>query len=158
EDARFYEHNGIDLQGTIRAMLANTQAGGVTQGGSTITQQYVKNILIATARTKAQREAASEDSFSRKIREARYALALEQRWSKQKILEGYLNIAYFGSQAYGVEVAARRYFSKPASKLNPGEAATIAGIVKYPSLYDPLLHPKESFGRRNFVLQRMVDE
>ncbi len=158
EDARFYQHNGIDLQGTVRALVANTQAGGVTQGGSTITQQYVKNVLLDTAKTKAEREAAAEDSISRKIRELRYALGLEQQWSKQKILEGYLNIAYFGSQAYGVEVASRRYFSKPASKLNPGEAATIAGIVRYPSLYDPLEHPNISQDRRDYVLQRMADE
>ncbi|HVQ86623.1 MAG TPA: penicillin-binding protein [Actinomycetes bacterium] len=156
EDARFYEHNGIDLIGTIRAVLANTQAGGVTQGGSTLTQQYVKNVLASTG-TRAERKAATEDSISRKIRELRYALGLEQRWSKGKILEGYLNIAYFGSQAYGVEVASQRYFSKPASDLNAGEAATIAGIVKYPSLYDPLVHPNQSEKRRDVVLQRMVD-
>ena len=158
EDARFYEHNGIDLQGTARALIANSQAGGVTQGGSTITQQYVKNILLASARTKAEREAAAEDSVGRKIRELRYALGLEEQWSKEQILEGYLNIAYFGSQAYGVEVAARRYFSKPAAELNAGEAATLAGIVKFPSLYDPLSNPQDSRARRDFVLQRMADE
>ena len=157
EDARFYEHNGIDLRGTVRAMLANTQAGSVTQGGSTLTQQYVKNVLVATASTKAERDAAAEDSVSRKIRELRYALGLEQRWTKGRILEGYLNIAYFGSQSYGVEVAAQRYFSKPASRLNAGEAATIAGIVRYPSLYDPLMNPGKSQERRDAVLQRMAD-
>jgi membrane peptidoglycan carboxypeptidase len=157
EDARFYEHSGIDLRGTIRAVLANSQAGTVTQGGSTLTQQYVKNVLQTTADTKAEREAAAEDSVSRKIRELRYALGLEQRWSKERILEGYLNIAYFGSQAYGVEVAAQRYFSKPAAKLNAGEAATIAGIVKYPSLYDPLVNPRKAEVRRDIVLQRMAD-
>ncbi|MCZ3389036.1 MAG: penicillin-binding protein [Actinomycetia bacterium] len=158
EDARFYEHNGIDLRGTLRALIANTQAGEVTQGGSTITQQYVKNVLAATADTPEEKAAATEDSVTRKIRELRYALGLEEQWSKKRILEGYLNIAYFGSQAYGVEVAARRYFSIPASELNAGQAATLAGIVKYPSLYDPLVNPKESEARRNFGLQRMADE
>lgn len=158
EDARFYDHNGIDLRGTIRALVANTQAGEVTQGGSTITQQYVKNVLADTADSKAEREAALEDSVSRKLQELRYALSLEEQWSKKRILEGYLNIAYFGSQAYGVEVAAHRYFSVPAKKLNAGQAATLAGIVKYPSLYDPLVNPEESEERRNFVLQRMADE
>ncbi len=158
EDARFYEHNGIDLRGTMRALLANTQAGSVTQGGSTITQQYVKNVLAATASTKEEREAATADTVARKLRELRYALGLEEEWSKQRILEGYLNIAYFGSQAYGVEVASQRYFSTSAAKLNAGQAATLAGIVKFPTLYDPLVNPKESEGRRNFVLQRMADE
>lgn len=158
EDARFYEHNGIDLRGTLRAIIANTQAGEVTQGGSTITQQYVKNVLAATADTPEEKAAATEDSVTRKIRELRYALGLEEQWSKKRILEGYLNIAYFGSQAYGIEVAAQRYFSVPASDLNAGQAATLAGIVKYPSLYDPLINPKESESRRDFGLQRMADE
>ena len=158
EDARFYDHNGIDLRGTFRAFVANTQAGEVTQGGSTITQQYVKNVLADTAETKAERAEALEDSLSRKLQELRYALSLEEQWSKRRILEGYLNIAYFGSQAYGVEVAAHRYFSVSAADLNAGQAATLAGIVKYPSLYDPLENPKDSEDRRNFVLQRMADE
>ena len=158
EDARFYEHNGIDLRGTFRALVANTQAGSVTQGGSTITQQYVKNVLAASATTKAEREEATEDSLSRKLRELRYALGLEETWSKKRILEGYLNIAYYGSQAYGVEVASHRYFSVSAKDLDAGQAATLAGIVRYPSLYDPLVNPDESEERRNFVLQRMVDE
>ena len=158
EDARFYEHNGVDVRGTLRALVANTQAGAVTQGGSTITQQYVKNVLAATADTRQEREAATEDSVTRKLRELRYALGLEEEWSKERILEGYLNIAYFGSQAYGIEVAAQRYFSIPAADLDAGQAATLAGIVKYPTLYDPLVNPKESEERRNFVLQRMADE
>ncbi len=158
EDARFYDHNGIDLRGTFRAFVANTQAGEVTQGGSTITQQYVKNVLADTAATKIEREEALEDSLSRKLQELRYALSLEEQWSKRRILEGYLNIAYFGSQAYGVEVAAQRYFSVSAADLNAGQAATLAGIVKYPSLYDPLENPKDSEVRRDFVLQRMADE
>ncbi|MEO8107692.1 MAG: transglycosylase domain-containing protein [Actinomycetes bacterium] len=158
EDARFYEHNGIDVRGTFRALVANTQAGTVTQGGSTITQQYVKNVLADTADTREEREAATADTVTRKLRELRYALGLEEKWSKRRILEGYLNIAYFGSQAYGIEVASQRYFSVPASDLDAGQAATLAGIVKFPSLYDPLINPKESEARRDFVLQRMADE
>ena len=158
EDARFYDHNGIDVRGTFRALIANTQAGAVTQGGSTITQQYVKNVLAATADSREEKEAATADTVTRKLRELRYALGLEEEWSKKRILEGYLNIAYFGSQAYGIEVAAQRYFSVPAAKLDAGQAATLAGIVKFPSLYDPLINPKESEERRNFVLQRMADE
>ncbi|MDH4352876.1 MAG: penicillin-binding protein [Actinomycetota bacterium] len=157
EDTRFYEHNGFDLRGTMRALVANSQAGTVTQGGSTLTQQYVKNVLQATARTKSERAAAAEDTVARKLQEARYALALEQRWSKEQILEGYLNIAYFGAGTYGVEAAAQRYFSKSAKKLSLGEAATLAGIVKYPTLYDPLQNPAESRARRDLVLRRMVD-
>jgi membrane peptidoglycan carboxypeptidase len=158
EDARFYDHNGIDVRGTFRALIANTQAGQVTQGGSTITQQYVKNVLAATADSREEKAAATADTLTRKLRELRYALGLEEEWSKKRILEGYLNIAYFGSQAYGIEVAAQRYFSVPAAELNAGQAATLAGIVKFPSLYDPLVNPKESEERRNFVLQRMADE
>lgn len=158
EDARFYEHNGIDVRGTLRALIANTQAGEVTQGGSTITQQYVKNVLASTADTPEEKAAATEDSVTRKLRELRYALGLEEEWSKKRILEGYLNIAYFGSQAYGVEVAAQRYFSVSAARLNAGQAATLAGIVKFPSLYDPLVNPKQSEARRDFGLQRMADE
>ena len=158
EDQRFYEHNGVDVRGTVRAVLANSQAGAVTQGGSTLTQQYVKNVLQATAKNKEEREAAAEDSVSRQDSGATLRLGLEERWSKEQILEGYLNIAYFGSQAYGVEVAAQRYFSKPASKLNAGEAATIAGIVKYPTPYDPLDNTAKAGARRNVVLQRMVEQ
>ena len=114
EDARFYDHNGIDVRGTLRALVANTQAGAVTQGGSTITQQYVKNVLAATADTREEKEAATEDSVTRKLRELRYALGLEEEWSKKRILEGYLNIAYFG--VAGLWHRGRR----PALLLHPG--------------------------------------
>lgn len=157
EDSRFYEHNGVDVRGTLRALVANSRAGGVTQGGSTLTQQYVKNVLVATATTKAARDAASADTVARKLQEARYALGLEQRWSKEQILEGYLNIAYFGAGAYGIEAAAQRYFGRSAKRLTLGQAATLAGIVRAPSSYDPIAYPADSQARRNFVLQRMVD-
>ncbi len=157
EDSRFYQHGGIDLRGTLRALLTNAETGGVTQGGSTLTQQYVKNVLVAMAKTKAEREAATARSFSRKIREARLALGLEQQLSKNQILEGYLNIAYFGAGAYGIEAAAQRYFSIPAAQLTLPEAATLAGIVQYPSAFDAIAHTQASQDRRNVVLQRMVD-
>jgi membrane peptidoglycan carboxypeptidase len=157
EDSRFYQHGGIDLRGTLRALLTNAESGGVTQGGSTLTQQYVKNVLVMTAKTKAEQEAATARSFSRKIREARLALGLEQQETKDQILEGYLNIAYFGAGAYGVEAAAQRYFSKPAADLTLPEAATLAGIVQYPSAFDAIAHTRASQDRRNVVLQRMAD-
>ena len=115
EDARFLEHNGVDARGVVRALARNTTAGGIEQGSSTLTMQYIKNVLVNQATSAEELEAARGDSFTRKVREARLALALEKRFSKGEILARYLNIAYFGSGAYGVEAAARRYFSKPAA-------------------------------------------
>ncbi len=157
EDARFLEHPGIDLRGTMRAVVANsTQASG-TQGGSTITQQYVKNLLIASASNGEELEAARARTPSRKLREIRYALALERRYSKEEILERYLNIVYFGAGAYGVEAAARRYFSKPAAELNLVESATLAGIVQQPTAFDPTRNPDLAERRRNLVLGEMAE-
>ena len=162
EDSRFYEHGGIDLRGTLRAFV-NNQNGGSQQGGSSLTQQYVKNVLIEAAGDlsdpKARAAAASaarESSYSRKIRELRYAIALEDKLSKDQILERYLNIAYFGSGAYGVEAAARHYFSVPAAKLTLGQAAMIAGIVQKPVGYDPTRSAKAALARRNVVIARMA--
>lgn len=157
EDARFYEHHGIDLRGILRAAVTNRNAGTIQQGGSTLTQQYVKNVLLESATTPAERAAANADTLSRKVREARYAMALEQRWSKNRILEGYLNIAYFGSGAYGVGAAAQHYFGKPVSRLTLPEAALLAGLVRNPFAYDPILHPVSAKARRDVVLQRMAD-
>ena len=154
EDQRFYQHAGIDLKGTLRALIA-TGSGTQVQGGSTITQQYVKQILLAAAQTPDEQQAATEASLGRKIREARYAIGLENRLSKQQILQGYLNIAYFGSGAYGVEAAARRYFSTSASQLSLTQAATLAGLVQSPSRFDPLQFPKAAQLRRNEVIQAM---
>lgn len=154
EDSRFYEHHGIDLRGTSRAAVSNL-LGGNTQGGSTITQQYVKNMLINKATNADEASAAHATTLSRKIRELRLALAVEKRYSKNEILERYLNIAFFGSRSYGVEAASRRYFSKSASELTVAEAATLAGIVQSPVQYDPLLHPQASQRRRALVLKRM---
>lgn len=157
EDARFLDHNGVDARGVVRALARNTTAGGIEQGSSTLTMQYIKNVLVNQATSADELEAARGDSFTRKIREARLALALEKRFSKSEILARYLNIAYFGSGAYGVEAASRRYFSKPAAELNLTEAATLAAIVKGPTAYDPLRNPENATQRRNVILQRMAD-
>ena len=157
EDARFLDHNGVDARGVMRALARNTSAGGIEQGSSTLTMQYIKNVLVNQATSAEELEAARGDSFTRKVREARLALALEKRFSKGEILARYLNIAYFGSGAYGVEAAARRYFSKPASDLNLTEAATLAAIVKGPTAYDPLRNPENATQRRNLIIKRMAD-
>ncbi len=128
------------------------------QGGSTITQQYVKQVLVNAADTPEEVQAAQARTLSRKIRELRYALALEKQYSKDEILERYLNIAYFGAGAYGVEAAARRYFSKSAADLTLVEAATLAGVVQQPIGYDPIRNPAASQKRRAMVLTRMVEQ
>ncbi len=158
EDARFFEHNGVDLKGAFRALVANSSAGGVQQGSSTITMQYVRNLLITGADSAEEVEAARVRSLDRKIQEMRYALALEKRLTKDQILAGYLNIVYFGAGAYGAEAAAKRFFSKSASKLNLNEAATLAGLTQNPTSYDPLVNPKAAQTRRDMVLDRMVAE
>jgi len=155
EDQRFYQHAGIDFRGTLRAALS-TGSGSQVQGGSTITQQYVKQILFTAATTQDERDAATSRSLMRKIREARYAIAMENKLSKKQILEGYLNIAYFGAGSYGAEVASRRYFSVHAKDLTLSQAATLAGLVQNPSRYDPTRFPEAATNRRNDVLQSMV--
>ena len=157
EDARFYEHGGVDVRGLIRAFVRNRQAGTVTQGGSTITQQYVKNVLVENAEDEDGVRKATERSTTRKIREARYAIALERRYSKREILEKYLNIAYFGDGVYGVGTAAQHYFRKRVQKLTLGEAALLAGMVKNPQLYDPVDNPKTAKARRDLVLKRAAE-
>jgi membrane peptidoglycan carboxypeptidase len=156
EDVRFYEHNGVDLKGTLRALLHNGSSGQVSQGGSTLTQQYVKNVLIEDAHTKAQREAAIADTLGRKVREAKLALGLEHKLTKEQILERYLNIAYFGDGAYGVGTAARHYFDEPVSKLTLAQSAMLAGLVQSPDAYDPRLHPVAARERRDTVLDQML--
>ena len=155
EDQRFFNHAGIDFKGTLRASIS-TGAGGQVQGGSTITQQYVKQILLTAATTKEEQEAAVAVSINRKLREARYAIGLENKLSKKEILEGYLNIAYFGAGSYGVEIASQRYFSKSANELTLSEAATLAGLVQNPSRFDPTRFPDRAQNRRDEVLNAMV--
>ncbi len=156
EDFRFYTHNGLDYRGTTRALLKNT-TGADRQGGSTLTQQYVKNVLLNDAETKDERAAATELSLERKLREAKLAISLEKRLSKDQILEGYLNIAYFGDGSYGIGQAAQHYFGTTAAKLTLGQAALIAGIVQNPVAYNPAQHPLTATRRRNVVLARMRD-
>ncbi|WP_254548999.1 transglycosylase domain-containing protein [Catellatospora tritici] len=158
EDTRFYTHHGVDVRGVLRAVVANGTSGGVEQGASTLTMQYVRNVLKNDpALTPAEREAATEQSASRKIREARYALSLEQKLSKNEILERYLNIAYFGAGAYGVDAAAHTYFSKNAADLTLGEASLLAGLLQAPEADNPLTQGLDrAVGRREYVLAAMV--
>ncbi|WP_460301920.1 transglycosylase domain-containing protein [Actinocorallia aurea] len=159
EDERFYEHGALDLKGTLRALASNLDGSGGTapQGGSGITQQYVKNLLYVNAETDAERLDAVEATPGRKIRELRYAIAVEERFPKDEILEKYLNVAYFGDGAYGIEAASRRYFSVPASKLSLGQAATLAGALKNGNQYNLRLNPEGAVNRRNVVLDRMAE-
>ncbi|WP_239514379.1 transglycosylase domain-containing protein [Streptosporangium sp. 'caverna'] len=160
EDYRFYEHGAIDIEGTIRALAKNLQAGGVSQGGSSITQQYVKQVLLNSADTEKEKNAALESSYARKLNELRYAMAVEKKYSKDEILEKYLNIAYFGAGAYGVEAAAKRFFGVTAADLSLPQAATLAGAVQDPNSTDPNLGKKSRallLNRRNVVLNRMAE-
>jgi membrane peptidoglycan carboxypeptidase len=157
EDNRFYEHRGIDVKGTLRALARNSSSGSVQQGGSTLTQQYVKNVLIESARTRAGQRAASERSVKRKLQEARYALALEETMTKDEILEGYLNIAYYGNGVYGIGTAANHYWGIPVTKLTLAQGALLAGMVQNPRRFDPQAHPQAAVERRNTVLRRMHD-
>ncbi|MBK6762141.1 MAG: transglycosylase domain-containing protein [Micrococcales bacterium] len=155
EDERFYEHHGVDVQGLIRAQLENTASGSIQQGASTLTMQYVRNVLVTAARNEQEVEAALERTTARKLQEIRYAVQFERELPKDEILRRYLNIAYFGSGAYGVEAASRRYFGHGADKMSVVEAATLAGIVQAPVGYDPLINPEDSETRRNAVLAKM---
>jgi len=157
EDYRFYQHGALDLKGTLRAFVTNQASDGVVQGGSSITQQMVKMTLVNQAKNGAQREAATADTYERKLNELRYAVAFEENYSKDWILERYLNIAYFGDGAYGVEAASRHFFSRPASELNLKQAALLAGLVKNPTGYDPTNDPEAARDRRDVVIGRMVE-
>ena len=155
EDDRFYQHGALDFKGTLRAFVNNQTNGGSTQGGSSITQQMAKMTLLAQARTAAERKAATANTYQRKIQELRHAIAFEQHYSKNWILERYLNLAYFGDGAYGIQAAARHYFSVNASNLDVRQAATLAGLVKNPVGFDPTTYQDRALARRNIVLARM---
>jgi penicillin-binding protein 1B len=148
EDRRFFEHHGIDGRAVLRAVWVNLRHGGVAQGGSTLTQQLVKNLVLTPRRT-----------WERKLREAAVAVALETRYSKSEILSAYLNGVYLGQHAgygvYGIGAAARSYFGKDVEHLTLGEAATLAGIIRAPNTYSPAQHPDRARERRNLVLRRM---
>jgi membrane peptidoglycan carboxypeptidase len=156
EDSRFYQHGAIDVKGTIRAFVNDFEHKPI-QGGSTLAQQYVKNVLILSS-ANPQKEAASAagDTLSRKIRELRMAVEVEHQMSKESLLAGYLNVAYFGNESYGIQVAAQHYFDVPAAELTLPQAALLAGMVENPARYDPSLQPTLSLHRRNVVLARML--
>ncbi len=145
EDRRYFIHAGVDVPSIVRAAVRNVEAGGIEQGGSTITQQYVKNTMTGTART-----------MDRKLREAALAYQLEQRYSKDEILERYLNTVYFGRGAYGVYAAADAFFGKEADDLTLDEASLLAGLIQSPSRYDPYQNPRAATDRRRLVLDAMV--
>src|SRR4051794_28707918 len=158
EDARFWEHHGVDFKGVARAFVANHKAGGVSQGASTITMQYVRNVLRDTARTPAEVNAATEQTGARKLREMKLAIELEKHMSKSEILERYLNVAYFGHRAYGILAAPEVYFPKKPADLTVPEAALLSGLVQAPSSYDPAVSDaKAATTRRDYVIDRMVD-
>ncbi|MER6384663.1 transglycosylase domain-containing protein [Streptomyces sp. NPDC001250] len=158
EDARFYQHGAIDLKGVLRALNTNAQQGGVAQGASTLTQQLVKNYFIEEAGDDPTKVAqATQQTLGRKVKELKYAIQIEEKLGKKKILENYLNITFFGEQAYGVEAASQRYFSKHAKDLDLEQSALLAGIVQSPSRYDPVNDEAEATRRRNIVLQRMAE-
>lgn len=162
EDHRFFEHGAFDPLGTARAFVRNS-AGSATHGGSTLTQQYVKQVLVNEAQLNDDEEGiakAQEQTISRKVRELRYAIALEKRLgkdAKKQILERYLNIAYYGDGAYGVEAAARHFFNTSAAKLTIAQSAMLAGLVQNPNATNPRLNPSGALSRRNVVLNRMLD-
>lgn len=159
EDRRFYSHGGADLRGLFRALVANVSGGGTEQGGSTLTMQYVRNVLKTDpSRTAEERAAATEQTVGRKLQEIRYAGALEEQLSKDEILNRYLNIAYFGSGAYGVAAASQRYFAKSPADLTLAEAALLAGLVQSPEAYSPIDGDAEAaLERRAYVLDSMVE-
>ncbi|MFE2179131.1 transglycosylase domain-containing protein [Streptomyces sp. NPDC059455] len=158
EDARFYEHGAVDLKGVLRAVNSNAQDGGVSQGASTLTQQYVKNVFVEEAGDDKEKVAqATRQSIGRKIKELKYAIKVEKELGKKRILENYLNITFFGQQAYGIEAASQRYFSKSAKDLKLEQAALLAGLVQSPSRYDPINAPTSAKARRDTVLRRMAE-
>jgi penicillin-binding protein 1A len=146
EDRNFYDHFGLDVEGIGRAFFRNLEEGRIVEGGSTITQQLVRNLYIG-----------NERSLTRKAKEACLAIKLDSEWSKQRILETYLNQVYFGNHAYGIEAAAQTYFSKSARKLTIVEAALLAGMPQAPSAFNPFNRPEEAVARRNDVLRAMYE-
>ncbi|MDQ4131019.1 MAG: transglycosylase domain-containing protein, partial [Actinomycetota bacterium] len=147
EDAAFWSHHGINHEAILRALVANLRSGAIEQGGSTITQQYVKNVLLS-----------NEQTLDRKIREAVYAVRLEKRLSKPEIFERYLNTAYFGDGVYGIGTAAQHYFSKHISQVDLPEAALLAGLIRSPENNNPTRNPEAARARRKRVLEQMAAE
>jgi membrane peptidoglycan carboxypeptidase len=165
EDRRFYEHEGVDWTGTLRALVTNQSAGSTQQGASTLTQQYIKNYqLYVTARTPSERLKATEATYARKLREVRVALQLERELAvgrtkaeaKDEILQRYLNIVFLGNNSYGVGAAARTYFNTTPDRLTIPQAALLAGMVQSTAAFDPVAHPQAATGRRNEVINQMA--
>lgn len=159
EDRRFYQHQGVDWQGTVRAVVTNSVSGSIEQGASTLTQQYVKNYLLyVDAKTETERLKATEQTPARKLKEAQIALQLEQSLSKEEILTRYLNIVPFGNGAAGVATAAQTYFGVSAADLTVPQAALLAGMVRSTSATDPVTNPQAALDRRNLVIAQMLDQ
>ncbi|MGN6403235.1 transglycosylase domain-containing protein [Sinomonas sp.] len=158
EDYRFYEHGGVDPTGIVRALVANFQGG--RQGASTLTQQYVANVLKENAIASgadAQTYLNGDKSVGDKLREMKLSIALEKQYTKDQILQGYLNIVFFNTNAYGIEAASQYFFSVDAKDLTLPQAALLAGVVNGPSVYDPTTHPDNAIQRRNLVLDAMLE-
>ena len=145
EDESFFQHKGVNAKSLLRAVLANVSAGEVRQGGSTITQQLVKLSFLS-----------SRQDANRKMLEASYAVQLEKKYTKQQILERYLNTVYFGNSAYGLQAAAEMYFNKNVDQLTMVEGAFLAGLIRAPSGYDPFRYPDRAKARRKQALERLV--
>jgi penicillin-binding protein 1A len=145
EDRRFYEHGGVDPVGIVRALVADVRAGRIVEGGSTITQELVRNLYLSRQQT-----------LKRKLVEACLAIKLSRHWSKERILTAYMNQVYYGNHAYGIEAAARTYFSVPARKLDLAQSALLAGLPQAPTDYDPFHRPGDALRRRNQVLEAML--
>jgi penicillin-binding protein 1A len=146
EDRRFFDHGGVDIEGIARAAVADLRAGAIVEGGSTITQQLVRNLYISR-----------EQTVQRKVKEACLATKLDRAWTKHRILTTYLNQVYYGNHAYGIEAAAQTYFSKPARELTLSDSALLAGLTQAPSVYDPFTVPGRALARRAEVLQAMLE-
>ncbi len=160
EDSRFYEHAGVDPQGILRALTTNLTSGD-RQGASTLTQQYVTNVInesLVSAERTDQVILSGQKSIGDKVREMKLALELEKKFTKDQILEGYLNIVFFNRDAYGIEAAARHFFSTSAKDLTLPQAALLAGLVNSPSFYDPAVNPDNAIKRRNQVLDKMLSD
>lgn len=165
EDERFYQHGGVDPRGLLRAVASNQLSSSGVQGASTLTQQYVKVALQDQALSSGDTSAAQQQvtqsgmaGYVRKLQQLKYAISLEQKYTKDQILDGYLNLVYYGDQVYGIEAAAQHYFSVPASQLTIAESALLAGVVNQPGTTDPINNPKAAIARRNVVLQKMLDQ
>jgi membrane peptidoglycan carboxypeptidase len=158
EDSNFFEHNGVDPEGVMRALVTNLADGGTSEGASTITMQYVRQVLSYTATTPDEVAAATDITIDRKVKEMGYALALEEEMTKQEILTNYLNTVYFGNGAYGIGAAAQVYYGKVPADLTTAESAMLVGLIQSPSNYDPINGSSEAAQvRRDHVINRMVD-